>query len=187
MAISATRNPRFLRESGRWLVDKGFMVPLESLDCDTLKFIREALFPHYYLWRVVNKEDSLLTPVRLVVDPTMSELNLTLAKGENRIGSLVNIILRSQVNPNAWSSVVTNLYNQLHLERAARPYSLFLYSDDPDLSCDSTPYVMTGAWCGVVPTGNQAGYALELLVQSTAEEFPDAVEPLTRHQYVDCR
>lgn len=37
----------------------------------------------------------------------------------------------------------------------------------------------------VVPTGNQAGYALELLVQTTAEEFLAAVDPLTLHRYVD--
>lgn len=36
-----------------------------------------------------------------------------------------------------------------------------------------------------MPTGNQAGYALELPVQSTAEEFSAVVEPLTRHRYVD--
>ena len=65
------------------------MVPLESLDPETVSFIINAPFCHYYLWRVVNKEDSISTPVRLVVDPTMSGLNLTLAKRENRTGSLL--------------------------------------------------------------------------------------------------
>ena len=161
------------------------MVPLDSLDEDTVKFIKEAPFGHYYLWRVVKKEDSLSTPVRLVVDPTMSGLNLTLAKEENQIDSLVDIILRSPVNEYAWSSNVTKLYNQLLLEKAALLYSLFLYSDDLDLSCEPTAPVMTRAWYSITPTGNKAGYTLELLVKSTAEEFPDAVEPLIRHRYVD--
>ena len=83
------------------------MVPLEFLDPDTVGFIINAPFPHYYLWRVVNKEDSISSPVRLVVDPTMSGLNLTLAKGENRTGSLIDILLRNRVVQYAWGSDVT--------------------------------------------------------------------------------
>ena len=45
--------------------------------------------------------------------------------------------------------------------------------------------VMTRAWYGVVPTGNQAGYALELLVDTKKDDYPAAVEPLTSHRYVD--
>ena len=44
------------------LVDRGFMVPMESLDPETVEFIKKAPFRHYYLWRVVNKEDSISTP-----------------------------------------------------------------------------------------------------------------------------
>ena len=43
---------------------------MNTLDEETVKFIKEAPFRHYYLWRVVNKEDSISTPVRLVVEPT---------------------------------------------------------------------------------------------------------------------
>ena len=117
----------------------------------------------------MNKEDSISTPVRLVVDLTMPGLNLTLAKGENRTGSLINILLRNRVWQYAWSYDVTKLYNQLHLEKSALPYSLFLY--DNDLNPDNVPatFVIKVAWYGVVPTGNQANYALELLVQETAQ------------------
>ena len=74
------------------------MTPLKDLDDEMVRFIKEALSRHYYLWRVVNKEDSLSTPVQLVVDPTMFGLNLTLAIGEDRFGFLLDIILRSRVN-----------------------------------------------------------------------------------------
>ena len=115
----------------------------------------------------------------------MSGLNMTLAKGENRIGSVVDILLRNRAQEYAWSSDMTKLYNQLHLERTALPYSLILYSDELDPSKEPATFVMKVAWYGVVPTGNQASYALELLVQTTAEEFPAAVKPLTRHRYMD--
>ena len=182
------KEPRVLegiRKAHMELIEKGFMVPLESLDEETIRFLNSAPLRHYYLWRVVYKEDSLSTPVRLVLDPTMSGLNLLLAKGENRIGSLVDIILRNRAMEFAWTSNVTKLYNQLHLERAALPYSLFLYHEDLDPSRPPMTFVMRRAWYKVVPTGNQAGYALELLVEATAEEFPAAVEPLTHHRYVD--
>ena len=117
--------------------------------------------------------------MRIVVDPTMSGLNLLLAKGKNRIGSLVDIILRNQAMEFVWTSDVTKLYNQLHLERAALPYSLFLYHEDLDPSCPPIIFVMRRAWYRVVPTGNQAGYALELLVEATTGEFPDP-PPLRR-------
>ena len=63
--------------------------------------------------------------------------------------------------------------------------SLFLYSNDLDPSKEPATFVMKVAWYGVIPTGNQASYALELLVQTTAEELPAAVEPFTHHRYVD--
>lgn len=86
--------------------------------------------------------------MHLEVDPTMSGLNLMLAKGENRISSisLVEIILKSRVNLYAWSSDVTKLYNKLHLEQAALLYSLFLYSDDLDPSRDPTMVNVSLAW-----------------------------------------
>ena len=37
----------------------------------------------------------------------------------------------------------------------------------------------------MVPTGNQANFALELLIKETAKEFHHAVEPLSHHRYVD--
>ena len=44
---------------------------------------------------------------------------------------------------------------------------------------------MQRAWYSVVPTGNQAGYALELHVKTTQEDFPAAVDQLTLHWDVD--
>ena len=73
----------------------------------------------------------------------------------------------------------------MYLERSALPYSLFLYSDELDPSKEPATLIMQRAWYGVKPTGNQAGYALELLVDTMKEEYPAAVEPLTGHRYVD--
>ena len=114
----------------------------------------------------------------------MLGLNLVLAKGENCAGSLIDILLRNRLVQYAWSSDVTKLYNQLQLERSALPYSLFLYDDDLNPDVIPATFIMKVAWYGVVPTGNQANYALELLVKETAHDYPHAVDPLSHHRYV---
>ena len=51
------------------LVEGDFMTKLSELREHLQEFIRTADFNHFYCWRVVYKEDSQITPVRLVVDP----------------------------------------------------------------------------------------------------------------------
>ena len=68
------------------LVKRDFMTKLSELPEHLQEFIRTADFNHYYCWRVVYKEDSQSTPVRLLVDSNMSALNILLAKGEINLG-----------------------------------------------------------------------------------------------------
>ena len=106
------------------LVEKDFMK-----DCveETQNFIKNAGFQHFNPWRIVLKEDSISTPVRMVVDPTMTSFNLLLAKGESRLGYIFDIMVRNRCKQHAWSSDISKLYNQLHLDISALPYSLFLF------------------------------------------------------------
>ena len=80
------------------LVERDFMTKLSDLPIHLQEFIKTADFNFYYCWRVVYKEDSQSTPVRLVVDPTMSGLNILLAKGENNLGNIFDILVRSRNN-----------------------------------------------------------------------------------------
>ena len=95
------------------------------------------------------------TPVRLVVDPTMSGLNILLAKGENNLGNIFDILVRSRTNQFSWAADISKLYNMLHLDYSALPFSLFLYHTSMDANIEPDIYVMTRAWYGVVPTGAQ--------------------------------
>ena len=114
------------------LVEKDFMKKLSGFDKDTQDFITNAAFQHYNPWRIVLNEDSISTPVRMVVDPTMTSFNLLLAKGENRLGYIFDIIVRNRCRQNAWSSDISKLYNQLHLAISALPNSLFLFHNSLD-------------------------------------------------------
>ena len=63
------------------LVARGFMKKLDDMDGDTCAMIQNAPFQHYHPWRIVYK-DSQSTPVRMVVDPTMTGLNYFSKGGE---------------------------------------------------------------------------------------------------------
>ena len=88
-------------------VEKDFMTRLSDMDEESQKYIKDAGFQHYNPWRIVLKENSISTPVRMVVDPTMTGFNLLLAKGENRLGYIFNIIVRNRCKQHAWSSDIS--------------------------------------------------------------------------------
>lgn len=167
------------------LVDKGYMVPFESLPETTQKMIQDAPFRHYYPWRAVYKEDSVTTPVRLVVDPTMTGLNEILAKGTNMLSKIPELLINFRTARFAWNTDISKLYNQLHLNLSALPYSLFLFHSELDPKIKPMVWVMVRAWYGVSSTGNQSGVALEYLANKFKEEFPAAHLPLTKMRYVD--
>jgi hypothetical protein len=154
------------------------MVPLSSLPPEKQASIKAAPFQHYFPWRAVYKPGSVSTPVRLVVDPSCTSLNLVLAKGQNMLARIPDILIRLRTHRYAWTTDISKLYNMLHLEDSALPYSLFLF--DPALSDTSAPevWVTTRAWYGVSSTGNQSGVALERLAEANASQYPLAV----RHQ-----
>jgi len=167
------------------LVERGFMVKLSDLPENYQKLIQTAEFKHFYPWFIVSKMDSISTPCRIVVDPSMTGLNLILPKGENKLGVILDIMIRNRVKWWIWISDISKLYNQLHLDPAAYPFSLFLYHQSLDPNIDPDVYVMLRAWYGVIQTGGQAGYALDKLAEISAEEFPMAKECLERDRYVD--
>jgi len=167
------------------LVEKDFMRRLQDCSPEVQATVRNAQFTHYYPWFIVQKGDSISTPIRLVVDPTLSGLNLILPKGENRMAQILDIVIRNRGRRYIWTSDVSKLYNQLHLDPASHPYSLFLYHDSLDPNVEPQIYVMLRAWYGVISTGGQAGFALDRLAELGKVEFPNAKTCLDRDRYVD--
>ena len=131
------------------------------------------------------KQDSISIPVRMVVVPTMTGFNLLLAKGENQLCYIFDIIVRNRCRQHAWSSDISKLYNQLHLDISMLPYSLFLFHISSDPSIEPEVWVMTRAWYGISSTGGQAGAAILKLVDFAKEEDMEAVETLEKDRFVD--
>ena len=134
---------------------------------------------------MVSKEDSISTPRRIVVNPSRTGLNQILPKGENKIGTIPDIIIRNQTKPIGWASDISKMYNQLRLDKSAYPFSLFLYHDSLSSDIEPDTYVMVRAWYGVVQTGQQAGYALDHLAELGKVDYPMAPECIARDRYVD--
>ena len=50
-----------------------------------------------------------------------------LAKGENILGNIFDILTRSMINQFSWAADISKLYNMHYLDYTALPFSLFLY------------------------------------------------------------
>ena len=166
------------------LLEKKFMKKMTEFEPEIQNFINMAPFRHYYPWKTVEKPDSVSTPCRLVVDPTQSGLNLLLAKGENRLGKMNEILIRNRVRTHSWTSDISKMYNQLQLNKESYPYSLFLFGDALDYTIDPDVYVMTVAWYGVSSTGQQAGFAIEQIANQ-AQGHDHAKNSLLKDRFVD--
>ena len=183
------RKPEHLKEGLRKVVnelkDLDFVTKKSDLSKELQDLINNGRFGHFHPWRTVAKEDSLSTSLRLVIDPTMTGLNLLLAKGENRLGKMNEIILRSRVSLYVWGTDISKMYNQLRMMPDSLRFQQFLYDESLDATIRPKEWVMTRAWYGEVPSGGQAGYAIEELTESNKDKHPKAVKPLTDARFVD--
>ena len=173
-----------IRNVHKDLVSRGFLKKLTDLPPEQQNLINSNAFRHYMPWRIVLKE-SASTPIRLVVDPTMSGLNVILAKGENRMKKINDILLRARTKKFLWSSDISKLYNCLHLQPSSYPYQLFLFHDSLDPEKEPSVYVMVRAWYGVTSSANQSGYALEELARLLRDDNPLAYVVITESTFVD--
>jgi hypothetical protein len=174
-----------LRNTMQDLIDRGFMEKLSNMDLDKQEVVAKAKFHHYFPWRAVYKEGSVSMPVCIVVDPSASGLNQILAKGENMLTKIPEVLISFRTHQHACCSDIAKMCNQLQLSDQALPYSLFLYKESLSDSEEPEIYCMQSAWYGVSSSGNQANVAVDLLWQRFGEEFPAAEGPLGVDRYMD--
>ena len=167
------------------LVEQGFISLLSDLSEEIQKEILSGAFRQYLPWRGVAKEDSPSTPLRMVVDPTMTGLNSCLPKGENNLGKMLDIIIATRITPYAWATDIKKMYNQLHIKPSSMRYQLMLFDSSLGLEKPPQVWVMTRAWYGMTNVGNQAGSAVTRLTTDHGVEFPQAITPLTKRRFVD--
>jgi hypothetical protein len=167
------------------LLESGFIAPLAELTPEQQQFITTAPVRHYFPWRSVQKLDSVSTPTRLVVDPSMTLLNANLAKGDPQLASMYSVLLRSRSSSHLWSADIKKLYNTLVLEEDCLPYSLFLYNPSLNPAEEPQTFVLLRAWYRTISTSGQATYALRKLGQDHAVSHPLGSRVLLNDAYVD--
>ena len=167
------------------LHELGFISALSDLPAEVQDVISRAPVTHYFPWRSVSKPDSLTTPTRLVVDPSMSLLNLIVAKGDPQLSSMFSILVRSRAKSFMWSADVTKLYNMLYLEPEHFPFSLFLYHSSLDPAIEPQVFIMLRAWYGTVSVAAQATVAIRRLGSDHLDTHPLGARVLINDSYVD--
>lgn len=173
-----------VRNAFQELEDLGFIQPITTLPNDLQTLIRDAPVQHFYPWRPYFR-DSIWTPVRIVVDPTASWMNLICAKGDSNLASMFGILLDARCKPNLFAADIRKLYNNLYLLPESYPYSLFLYSKNLDPNTKPDVWLMRVAWYGHISTGAQATTSLKLLGEDHKKSHPDGSTTLLNHIYVD--
>ena len=166
------------------LKDLGFIAPLEEASPEIKKVVESSVVIHYHIWRALIK-NSITTPVRILTDPSSTMLNLALAKADSGLNSMFSILLRFRSSVEAWSSDVTKLYNQLHLDESCAPYSLLLYHSSLDESIEPQQYRMCRGWYGISSTGPQAAVALRRAGEDHTISHPQGAKALKENLYVD--
>ncbi len=108
-----------LRSSMQDLIARWFMVKLSDMDKSNQEVVIKAGFQHYFPWRAFYKEGLVSTPVRIVVDPSASGLNQTLAKGGNMLTKIPEVLTAFRIHKHAWCSDISKIYNMLKLSNQA--------------------------------------------------------------------
>ena len=166
------------------LYDLGFVIQLDQASLDTQNVVNNSRIQHFYPWRSVYK-DSISTPIRLVVDPTASLLNLIMAKGDSSLSSMFQILIQGRTSACCFSTDIRKLYNMMFLNPDSYPYSLFLYDDSMDPEVPPKVQLMTRAWYGNTATCSQSSTMLRLLGTHHASSHPLGAEVLKNRIYVD--
>ena len=173
-----------IRKAMQELIDLNFVCKLNDLPSDLLTQTKASPVFHYYLWRAVLK-DSISTPVRLVVDPTSSLMNVIVAKGDSNLSSMIQLLLNARSSAVCFCTDIRKLYNTMHLNPEAYPFSLFLF--DMSLDADIAPvvYLLLRAWYGNAATSSQAATMLRKLGIDHLSSHPLGALVLLERTYVD--
>lgn len=159
------------------LAKRGFIKKLSDLDHEVRDRIEANMDQAYHIpWRVVHKI-SISTPARLVFDASSAtssghSLNSILAKGENRLVKLHNILLRFRGGVSGWSADISMAYNQIALRPEFYQYQLFLWHDDLDPLKPAETWVVTTLIYGVRPSGNLMLAAFVKLAEYCKDRYP---------------
>ena len=168
-------------ESHDKLAKKGYLLKESDLTRQDLEKMSISSHPGYFIpWKVVYKHSSQSTPVRLVYNassksPKNLSLNDTLAKGENVLAKIFNILVKFRSDKYALTGDITKCYNQIKLKPEFYKFQKYLWKENLD---DDNPlqtrYISTVIY-GIRSSGNQTIAGLQKLAKICEEKTPEHV------------
>ena len=183
-----TRKPKEITEgiqkAMKEYIDLGFITKLADAPLEVQNRIKSAPINHFYMWRYVLKL-SPTTPVRIIVDPSSTMMNMIMAKGNSGLQDMMSILLRSRASPKLWMSDIRKLYNNLVMHKDCLEYSLLVYHPSMDPGTKPEWYIFNRAWFGNAAVGPQASATLKRVATEHKQSHLQGAQVLMNDTYVD--
>ena len=168
----------------------GFVEYVENLSPEIQSALKNSPSQNFIPWRAVWKASSVSTPCRVVFDashPTASgySLNDLLAKGQNNLNKLQEILIRWSIRKVGIHSDIRKMYNTIKLEEKDWCFQRYVWQSELDRSKMPKEKVIKTLIYGVRSSGNQAECGLREVANIFKEEYPEIHEIIHNDIYVD--
>ena len=188
------RNPEMredVMKSHEKLAAKGHVVAVKDLPPDLQKSTLEG--GYFIPWRTVYNVSSLSTPCRMVFDassrtPGGESLNDVLAKGQNKLAGLFQLIIKFRAGVAAFTADISMAYNAVKLDPKHYTYQKYLWSTEMDESTEPDVMAVRTLIYGVKSAGNltMAGFSVVAEIAVTVEpELEPGATTLKKNTYMD--
>ena len=155
------------------LLDKGHVVKLTDLPQDLQDKIMAG--PYYFIpWRTVINLGSLSTPRRVVYDassrtPGGESLNDILARGMNKLGKLLHLLVKFRYGSSAFSADIQMAYNSIKLDPDFYQYQQYLWKENLTSEEIAVVMIVVTVIYGVKPSGNLTIAGFQKVVEAAKE------------------
>ena len=176
------------------LRDNGCVFPISEIPAGDLAKMDTIPGPAVFLpWQVVTKANSLSTKARMVYNgssctPSGKSINSILAKGENRLAKIVDVLLQFRNKPFAFTGDVKMAYNGVRLRPEYYKFQQYLWKEGLDPKLPFVVMIIVTLIYGIKSAGQQTIAGFCKLADECAENHPehyDGAETLRRNSYMD--
>ena len=172
------------------LQELGFVDYVKNLTDKQRKKLFDTALQYFIPWRVVWNSNSITTACRIVFDASMptrsgKSLNDVLAKGQNSMNRLVEVVIRWFMRRIGLHADVKKMYNSVKLDEEDWSYQMYLFEKNLDPNKEPEPKFIKTAIYGIKSSGNQAELGLRETARLQKEKYPRAYEIATAEVYVD--
>ena len=168
----------------------GYVDYLKNLPQEIRNELQNHHIQNYIPWRAVWKVSSVSTHYRVVFDASQStlsgfSLNDLLAKGQNNLNRLQEILIRWSSHKVAFTTDVKKMYNTVKLDVKDWCYQRYVWQDDLDPGKIPDEKIIKTLIYGVRSSGNQADRGLKELANLSEDKYPEASNIVKKDMYVD--